>query len=86
MTNTAISIMERQIKNKINKRQESNRQLVTILMDMVEKYPDLRFGQLLAATRILQYERNTYDEELELKDPFNEESTNMLRRVQRAMK
>ena len=78
--------MERQIKNKINKRQESNRQLVTILMDMVEKYPDLRFGQILAAARVLQYEGNTYDEEVVLNDPFNEESADMLSRVQRAMK
>ena len=36
------------IKETISNRQEYNREIVKILGEMVEKYPDMRFGQILS--------------------------------------
>lgn len=53
-------------------RQEYNRKIISKLTELVELYPDLRFGQLLVNTDIIIY-RNDYDE-MVVEDPFNEES------------
>lgn len=64
------------IKEKINLRQEANREILAILSEFVEKYPDIRFGQALANIGVIQYNDNG-----ETKDPFGEESIDMLRRL-----
>lgn len=77
-------------KLKIDQRQAANREIIEILSDIVEKYPELRFGQILAISNIIQYEHcakqnlisrnhNPYIEVV--KDPFHEESVDMLTRV-----
>ena len=53
-------------------RQKYNRLILEKLSDLVDKYPDLRFGQILANAEIITY-KNDYDE-MVVEDPFNEES------------
>ena len=53
-------------------RQEYNKQILFILEEIVDKYPDLRFGQILANAEIITY-KNDYDE-IVPRDPFYEES------------
>lgn len=59
-------------------RQEANLVLVESLKEIVLKYPDLRFGQILVDFGIIRYISNTYDETLITIDPFNEESITTL--------
>jgi hypothetical protein len=59
-------------------RQEANLILVESLKEIVLKYPDLRFGQILVDFGIIRYISNTYDESLITIDPFNEESVTTL--------
>ena len=60
-------------------RQAANREIIEILSDMVERYPDLRFGQILAITEAIQYvpDSRPYIDTVDVKDPFNEESVDM---------
>lgn len=37
-----------EIKKKIESRQDCNKEILSILMDIVEKYPELRFQQILS--------------------------------------
>jgi hypothetical protein len=53
-------------------RQEYNRKIISKLSELVEKYPDLRFGQLLVDCDIIRQEIRV-DDVLTI-DPFNEES------------
>ena len=53
-------------------RQKYNKLILETLSKLVEKHPDLRFGQILANAEVITYE-NDYDE-IVVKDPFNEES------------
>ena len=53
-------------------RQKYNKLILETLSKLVEKHPDLRFGQILANAEVITYE-NDYDE-MVVKDPFNEES------------
>ena len=53
-------------------RQKYNKLILETLSKLVEKYPDLRFGQILANAEIVTY-KNDYDEVVP-NDPFNEES------------
>ena len=53
-------------------RQKYNKLILETLSKLVEKYPDLRFGQILANAEIIIY-KNDYDE-IVPKDPFYEES------------
>jgi hypothetical protein len=62
------------IKKAIDKRQESNREILSYISEMVEKYPDLRFGQILANLHIIEYEHDYINDVSTVKDPFNEES------------
>ena len=59
-------------------RQNYNRKIISKLTELVEKYPDLRFGQLLVDCDIIQYEKNVLTdgdrEDILTVDPFNEES------------
>lgn len=70
------------IKLKIAQRQAANREIIEILSDMVERYPDLRFGQIMAITEAIQYKPVNKVGALgahviEPVDPFNEESVDM---------
>lgn len=69
------------IKLKISQRQSANREIIDILSDMVEEYPDLRFGQILALTEAIKYVPVTGD----VMDPFGEESVDMWVRMRRKM-
>lgn len=83
------------IKQKIAQRQAANRDILAHLSTLVELYPDLRFGQILAISNAIQYEhcakqtlvsRNP-DPYIEVvKDPFGEESTVTLQRVANKIK
>jgi hypothetical protein len=67
------------IRKNIALRQSANREIIEILSDMVERYPDLRFGQILAITEAIQYvpDSRPYIDTVDVKDPFNEESVDM---------
>jgi len=53
-------------------RQKYNRLIIETLSKLVEKYPNSRFGQLLANAEVITY-KNDYDETVPI-DPFYEES------------
>ena len=59
-------------------RQKFNRQIVEILSILIEKHPDLRFGQILVDCDIIRYEKEVLcdgqREDILVIDPFNEES------------
>lgn len=69
----------------IDARQSANREILDILKQYVEKYPELRFGQILAIAKVIEYERVTEIwspmVESRVKDPFSEESIHTLDRV-----
>ena len=71
------------IKQKIEQRQIANREIVKMLSDMVDEYPDLRFGQILAITEAIEYipDSRPYIDTVDVKDPFNEESVDMFVRM-----
>ena len=59
-------------------RQKYNRLIIETLSKLVEKYPDLRFGQILVDCDIIKYEPSVLcdgqREDILVVDPFNEES------------
>ena len=59
-------------------RQKYNRLILETLFKLVDKYPDLRFGQLLVNCEIIKYEPSVLcdgqREDILVVDPFNEES------------
>ena len=60
----------------MNKRQEDNRRIVMYLFDMVEKHPDLRFGQIMAGLRVVEFEGDGW------KGEFYLEPSELLNRVE----
>lgn len=60
-------------------RQKYNRLIIETLSKLVEKHPNLRFGQLLANAEVITYE-NDYDEMVP-RDPFYEESETIWNRL-----
>ena len=60
-------------------RQKYNKLILEILSKLVEKYPDLRFGQILVNTDIITY-KNDYDEMVP-RDPYYEEPEVTLERM-----
>lgn len=80
-----IGINKMRIKEMIDARQSANREILDILKQYVEKYPELRFGQILAIAKVIEYERVTEIwspmVESRVKDPFNEESIHTIDRV-----
>lgn len=75
------------IRKNIALRQSANREIIEILSDMVERHPDLRFGQILAITEAIQYvpDSRPYIDTVDVKDPFNEESVDMWIRMRDKM-
>ena len=69
------------IKLKISQRQSANKEIIEILSHMVDEYPDLRFGQILAITDAIQYASVSGD----VIDPFGEESVDMWVRMRNKM-
>ena len=59
-------------------RQKYNKLILEKLSELVEKHPDLRFGQILVDCEIIQYEKEVLcdgqRENLLIIDPFYEES------------
>ena len=59
-------------------RQKYNKLILEILSKLVDKYPDLRFGQILVNCDIIRYEPSVLcegqRENILVIDPFNEES------------
>jgi hypothetical protein len=53
-------------------RQKYNKLILETLSKLVDKHPDLRFGQILVNAEVVTY-KNDYDE-MVVEDPFNEES------------
>jgi hypothetical protein len=72
----------------VNIRQAANRELLEHLKDMVERYPHLRFGQILMAKKFLT--SGLLDQEdgkmVVLDDPYFEESMVTLKRVEQTAK
>ena len=75
------------IRKAIALRHSANREIIEILSDMVERYPDLRFGQILAITEAIQYvpDSRPYIDNVDVVDPFNEESVDMWIRMRDKM-
>jgi hypothetical protein len=59
-------------------RQKYNKLILETLSKLINKYPDLRFGQILVNCDIIKYEPSVLcdgqREDILLIDPFNEES------------
>ena len=68
------------MKNKMT-RQEANRKLVEVINDLVETYPDWRFGQILFNVGIITRKKDSLD----IKDPFYEESTETWERIKKVL-
>lgn len=62
-------------------RQEANIKILKHIEEVVNEYPDLRFGQILANLGIVEYEYNTYDDAVITKDPFHVESVDTLKKI-----
>ena len=74
------------IRKAIALRHSANREIIEILSDMVERYPDLRFGQILAITEAIQYKHGPgINDGVKVVDPFNEESVDMWIRMRDKM-
>ena len=67
-------------KNKVNCRGEYNAKLLVILNQLIEKYPDLRLGQILYTFGFIT-KPATAEDTYKLFDPFNEEPVDMYNRV-----
>lgn len=74
--------MEKEIKEKINKRLISNLELAEELVKRIKENPQQRFGQILVNFGFIKQIVDHYDCSIVLtEDPFNEESVDTLRRV-----
>lgn len=75
---TVITV-DKKLDAKVRSRQRHNRKLIDILSSIVEKYPDLRFGQILFNYKFVNW-CNT-DDGVKICDPFYEEPADTLKRV-----
>lgn len=64
-------------------RQQTNQVILSILLIAIDEYPDMRFGQLLSVLNILETEVGE-DLMAKLRDPFYNESTDILERIQKS--
>lgn len=58
----------------MNNRKLYNLTILEKLTDLAKQYPDMRFGQLLFNTGIIQGKSSEDGSKLEIQDPFYEES------------
>lgn len=63
-------------------RKQANRAILLELYNLIEKYPDLRFGQILVDCDIIRYDIT--DNGVEVIDPFYEESELTLNRIMKS--
>lgn len=63
----------------MNERLQYNRDILVILSDLIEKCPDLRFGQILFNTGVIDHING--ENGPIIKDPFYEESLDTLKRI-----
>lgn len=76
--------MDARIQQLIVRRQQANREILKNIEEMVNKYPDLRFGQILVNLGVIQYQRDPASFDIiGIKDPFNEESVVTLNRMRK---
>ena len=76
--------MEKEIKEKINKRLISNLELAEELVKRIKENPQQRFGQILVNFGFIKQIVDHHDCSIVLtEDPFNEESVDTLRRVKK---
>ena len=76
----------------MSERQDANRELVRLLSEWVEKYPDMRFGQILRNAGFVYEDAlsdyDHYDGEYHSlfvwRDEFTLEPTELLKRVRKA--
>ena len=68
------------IKEKVNCRGEYNAKLLVILNQLIDKYPELRFGQILYVFGFIS-KPTTEDGTYALFNPFSEEPVDMYNRV-----
>lgn len=71
--------MDNKIKENIKARQEYNLKLLDLIMEQVDRHPELRFGQILCNLGILQYDYN--DQKQPVIDPFFDESKEIYERI-----
>ena len=76
--------MDKNIRKKIDERQNANLQIVNMLRDYFLSFPDSRFGQALANLNIIEYDRTKLTPEVI--DPFFEESVDTLEKVKNTAK
>lgn len=76
---TVITV-EKTLAVKQRNRQRDNRKIVWFLNALVERYPDLRFGQILFNYKFINW-CNT-DDGVKVCDPFYEEPADTLKRVE----
>ena len=60
-------------------RKQANRAILLELYNLIEKYPDLRFGQILANAETITYKNDC--DEMVVEDLFYEESEDVLNRM-----
>lgn len=63
-------------------RQETNIVLVKTLEMLIEKYPDMRFGQILFNFGFIDHIYDKVCDVITIKDPFGEEPNETLKRVE----
>lgn len=68
--------MDENITQLIDKRKEYNLKILDAIKDKIEKYPMLRFGQILILMNVLELEG------LRIKDPFYDESVSIYNRLE----
>jgi hypothetical protein len=73
--------MEKEIKEKINKRLISNLELAEELVKRIKENPQQRFGQILINFKFIEIVNDIDNNTCIIKDPFYEESVDTLNRV-----
>lgn len=71
--------MDSIIKQKISARQAANRELLSILEQVVDRNPDLRLGQILLNCKFIEW--SLTEKGIKIHDPFYEEPVDTLNRV-----
>ena len=64
--------------------QKLNSIILDIVKTAIDKYPEMRFGQILANLNIVQYKYNSYDENLTVLDPYNVSPSKMLDNIRKS--
>ena len=62
-------------------RQKYNKLILERLSKLIDKYPDLRFGQILVNSNIIELVPDYNNTTMVALDPFNEESKNIWNRM-----